>query len=231
MKPLDQNPKFQAISRTKPLGLALCALLLSTAAMAEEASLTYPTLVRDSSGVVVRNNYGECWGTGPNDTTRHPTTECGQAGPAPKPAPIAAAQPAPLPPPPPVAQPAPAPVAKAPDITLSADALFDFDKSVLKPEGKAAIERELKRTHFEGGGVGVRSIKVVGNTDSVGKAEYNQKLSERRAEAVKAYLVSKGVPADKIHTEGHGLRDPVASNKTKEGRAKNRRADIWFETK
>ncbi|MDE2623476.1 MAG: OmpA family protein [Betaproteobacteria bacterium] len=230
MKPLDQNLEFQAGSLTKPLGLALCALLLSTAAMANDSSaLTYPTIVRDSNGVVVRNNYGECWGTGPNDTTHRPTTECGQAAPAPKPAPVAAAKPAPLPPPPPPAQ--PAPMAKAPDITLSADALFDFDKSVLKPKGKAAIDRELKRTHFEGGGVGVRSIKVVGNTDSVGKPAYNQKLSERRAEAVKAYLVSKGVPASKIHTEGHGMRDPVASNKTKEGRAKNRRADIWFETK
>ncbi len=218
MKPLKtRHPVLQT-------SLALSFLALSAVALADPG---YPALVHSTDGQVVRDNYGECWGTGTNDMTMHPTTECGQAAPvapkaAPAPAPVAAAAPM---------APAPAPVAKAPDITLSADALFDFNKSVLKPEGKTAIDNELKRTKFEGGGVGVRSIKVVGNTDSIGSAAYNQKLSERRANAVKDYLVSKGVPADKIQTEGHGLRDPVASNKTKEGRAKNRRADIWFETK
>ena len=223
MKPLEPNKNQKQSTLALSLGLAISSLALSSAVMAAE--MTYPAIVHSSNGTVVHNNFGECWGTGSNDVSTQPTTECGQAAPK-------AAEPAPMmPPPAPIAkaEPAPAPAAKAPDITLSADALFDFDKSVLKPEGKTAIDHELKRTNFEGGAVGIARIKVVGNTDSIGTKAYNQKLSERRADAVKAYLVSKGVPASKIHTEGHGELDPVASNKTKEGRAKNRRADIWFD--
>lgn len=223
MKPLEHDKNYKPTALIQSLVLMIFAMAFSSAATALEDS--YPAIVHSvGSGTVVHNNYGECWGTGANDVSSQPTTECGQE------APVVARTVAPMPPPPapaPAPTPKPAPVA-APDITLSADALFDFDKSVLKPEGKTAIDNELKRTKFEGGGIGVSSIKVVGNTDSIGTAEYNQGLSERRADAVKAYLVSKGVPANKIHTEGHGLRDPVASNKTKEGRAKNRRADVWF---
>ncbi len=221
MKPLEPNKNQKQTTAALSLGLAVSALAFSSAVLA--ADMTYPAIVHSGNGTVVYNNYGECWGTGTNDVATQPTTECGQAAPA-------VAQPAP-PPPAPVAmaKPAPAPVARVPDITLSADALFAFDKSVLKPEGKTAIDRELKRTKFEGGAIGIATVKVVGNTDSIGTDAYNQKLSERRANAVKDYLVSKGVPATKIHTEGHGERDPVASNKTKEGRAKNRRADIWFD--
>ncbi|NDU92458.1 MAG: OmpA family protein [Ferrovum sp.] len=223
MKPFEPNKNQKQTTVALSLGLAISTLALSSAVLA--ADQTYPAIVHSGNGTVVYNNYGECWGTGSNDVATEPTTECGQAAPV-------VAKPAPPPPAPaPIAQaePAPAPVVRAPDITLSADALFDFDKSVLKPEGKAAIDSELKRTKFEGGAIGVASVKVVGNTDSIGTKAYNQKLSERRANAVKAYLVSKGVPAAKIHTEGHGELDPVASNKTKEGRAKNRRADIWFD--
>uniref|UniRef100_UPI002FE40654 OmpA family protein n=1 Tax=Tepidimonas sp. TaxID=2002775 RepID=UPI002FE40654 len=67
---------------------------------------------------------------------------------------------------------------------------------------------------------------AVGHTDSVGSDAYNDRLSLRRAEAVKAYLVSKGIPADKVRTEGRGKREPVADNATAEGRAKNRRVDV-----
>jgi len=69
-------------------------------------------------------------------------------------------------------------------------------------------------------------IVAVGHTDSVGTDAYNQKLSERRAAAVKAYLVSKGVAANRVYTEGKGEKSPVADNKTKEGRAKNRRVEV-----
>ena len=72
----------------------------------------------------------------------------------------------------------------------------------------------------------IKLIHVEGHTDRIGTQEYNQKLSERRADAVKAYLVSKGVEKNRVYTEGKGEKQPVADNKTKEGKAKNRRVEI-----
>ena len=76
--------------------------------------------------------------------------------------------------------------------------------------------------------IDVEIIIATGHTDSIGTDAYNQKLSERRATSVKEYMVSKGVSAAKITTLGKGETQPVATNKTKEGRAKNRRVDIEF---
>ena len=67
---------------------------------------------------------------------------------------------------------------------------------------------------------------AIGHTDSIGADAYNQKLSVRRAESVKSYLVSKGVEPNRIYTEGKGEKQPVASNKTADGRQKNRRVEI-----
>ena len=75
-------------------------------------------------------------------------------------------------------------------------------------------------------GMNLEVIIAVGYTDNIGTFEYNQKLSERRANAVKEYLVSKGVEKNRIYTEGKSYKDPIASNKTAEGRAKNRRVEI-----
>jgi OOP family OmpA-OmpF porin len=69
-------------------------------------------------------------------------------------------------------------------------------------------------------------IIAVGHTDSIGTDAYNQKLSLRRAEAVKAYLISKGIDAKRVYTEGKGEKQPVTSNKTSAGRAKNRRVEV-----
>ena len=124
---------------------------------------------------------------------------------------------APKPPPPP-----PAPVVVSEKITYNADALFDFDKSVLKPEGKAKLDDLVEKV----GHVTLEVIIAVGHTDSVGSDAYNQKLSVRRAEAVKAYLVGKGIEKNRVYTEGKGEKQPVADNKTAEGRAKNRRVEI-----
>ena len=74
--------------------------------------------------------------------------------------------------------------------------------------------------------INLEVIIAVGHTDSVGSDAYNQKLSLRRSQAVKAYLVSKGIDKTRIYTEGKGEKQPVADNKTKEGRAKNRRVEI-----
>ncbi|QWD90308.1 outer membrane protein OmpA [Polynucleobacter sp. MWH-Braz-FAM2G] len=121
-----------------------------------------------------------------------------------------------------------APAAAAPagvsqsKITLQADTLYDFDKATLKPEGKATLDKiaaDLSKIKLE-------VIIAVGNTDSIGTDAYNMALGQRRAQSVKAYLVSKGVDGSRIYTESKGKSNPVASNATAEGRAKNRRTDI-----
>ena len=138
------------------------------------------------------------------------------------------------PPPPPAVAPAPppavrpAPPAPAPQppaatkVTYAADAFFDFDKSVLKPEGKAKLDDLVGKVK----GINLEVIIAVGHTDSIGTDAYNQRLSVRRAESVKAYLVSKGIEKNRVYTEGKGEKQPVADNKTSEGRAKNRRVEI-----
>ena len=107
-------------------------------------------------------------------------------------------------------------------ITLQADTLYDFNKSDLKPEGKATLDKiaaDLSKIKLE-------VIIAVGNTDSIGTDAYNMALGQRRAQSVKTYLVSKGIDASRIYTESKGKSNPVASNATEEGRAKNRRTDI-----
>jgi OOP family OmpA-OmpF porin len=106
--------------------------------------------------------------------------------------------------------------------TYSTDTLFDFDKSVIKPSGKEALDGMLHKID----GITLEVVIVVGHTDSVGTDAYNMKLGQRRANAVKAYLVSKGIPAHRIYTESKGEKQPVADNKTSAGRAKNRRVEV-----
>ena len=132
-------------------------------------------------------------------------------------APVVAATPPPAPP-----APAPAPVPVSEKVTFAAEALFDFDKSAVKPEGAAALDELLGKQQ----GMNTEVMVTVGHTDSVGSDAYNQKLSLRRAEAVKAYIVSKGIDASRVYTEGKGESQPVADNKTAEGRAKNRRVTV-----
>ena len=153
--------------------------------------------------------------------------------PAPKPAPVPAPQPAPAPqvkpappPPPPAEKPAPKPEAKpkpiAEKVTFAADVLFDFDKSVIKPEGRSKLDDLAAKVK----GINLEVVIAIGHADSIGSDEYNQRLSVRRAESVKAYMVSKGVEQNRVYTEGKGEKQPVASNRTADGRAKNRRTEI-----
>lgn len=203
------------------------AMLFATAALATAAGAQ----VKAANGGNVIDNWqngtGEhVWKNGTNelcwrDANWTPATAAADCDGALKPVAAAvapAATPAPATPAP---APAPAP-AVASKVTFSADAFFDFDKSVLKPEGKAKLDDVASKVKD----INLEVVIAVGHTDSIGSDAYNQKLSVRRAEAVKAYLVSKGIAKDRVYTEGKGEKQPVADNKTKEGRAKNRRVEI-----
>jgi len=148
---------------------------------------------------------------------------------APKPAPAPEPKPAPAPAPAPAPRPvqeikpeAPKPKPVAEKVTFAADVLFDFDKSVVKPEGKSKLDDLSNKVR----GINLEVVIAIGHADSIGSDAYNQKLSVRRAESVKAYLVSKGIEPNRVYTEGKGEKQPVADNKTREGRAKNRRVEI-----
>lgn len=164
-------------------------------------------------GPVWKNSTGLCW----KQTTWTPAMAIEECDPD------LVNKPTITPPPPPVrSQPAPRPKPVANKITLAADVLFDFDKSVLKPAGKSKLDDLANSIR----GINLEVVIAIGHTDSIGSDAYNQKLSVRRAESVKSYLVSKGVEPNRIYTEGKGEKQPVASNKTKDGRAKNRRVEI-----
>ena len=107
-------------------------------------------------------------------------------------------------------------------VTYAADAFFDIDKAVVKPEARAKLDDLVGKVK----NISLEVVIAVGHTDAVGADAYNQRLSVRRAEAVKAYLISKGIEKNRIYTEGKGEKSPVADNKTAEGRAKNRRVEI-----
>ena len=180
------------------------AAFVATAALATAAVAQNVDNWRNASGDVWKNSTGLCW----RDANWTPATAAADCDGAVVAAPKAAA-------------PA-APVAAASKVTYAADAFFDFDKSVLKPAGKAKLDDLVSKVK----GINLEVIIAVGHTDSIGTDAYNQKLSVRRAESVKAYLVSKGIEKNRIYTEGKGEKQPVADNKTKEGRAKNRRVEI-----
>ncbi len=183
---------------------------------------------------VVKDPYGLCWRTG-YWSTADATEECDPAL-VPKkevPAPVPAPAPAPTPAPAPVVTPAPAPAPvpapvpvpaapKSEKVSFAADAFFDTAKAVLKPEGKTKLDDLVGKLK----GVNLEVIIAVGHTDSQGGEAYNQKLSVKRAEAVKTYLVEKGIEPNRVYTEGKGKTQPVADNKTAEGRSKNRRVEI-----
>jgi OOP family OmpA-OmpF porin len=193
-----------------------------------QAKTPYSAYVQDARGVIARDPFGLCWRTGywtPADAVpgcdlpicvEPEKLENGKCV-APPPPPVVVA-----PTPTPVAPPVVAPIVTSEKVSFAADAFFDFDKAVLKPEGKAKLDDLSSKLQ----GINLEVIIAVGHTDSVGTDAYNQKLSIRRAEAVKAYLQSKGVEANRIYTEGKGEKQPVADNKTATGRAQNRRVEI-----
>ena len=201
-KRINMNKLLKVIFAASAVVAASASAQTMTEYMAKKPYSGYLQTQRD---VIVRSGTGLCWHTGywtPADAVP------GCDGPLTQPAPAA-----------PVAV---APVPTAEKVTYAADTFFDFDKSIVKPEGKAKLDELINALS----GLDTEVIVAVGHTDWIGTDAYNQKLSVRRANAVKAYLVSKGVPAEKIFTEGKGKRQPIADNRTNKGRAKNRRVEV-----
>ncbi len=189
---------------------------------------------RASDGTVWKNGTNElCW----RDSGWTPATADAKCDGAIKPPPPPPPAPPVAPPPPPPAPVAPKPAVVAPvvpvapapppapvqeKVTFAADALFDFAKSNLKASEEAKLADLVDKTK----GVNLEVIIAVGHTDIVGSAAANQKLSIARAEAVKGFLVGKGIERNRVYTEGKGFSQPVADNKTAAGRAKNRRVEV-----
>ena len=142
---------------------------------------------------------------------------------APEPAPLAAPEPAPVVAP----EPAPAPLAVAP-VAAPAETLvlegvnFDFDKAVIRPEDYPRLDENVEALKKWGDG----DVEVAGHTCNIGTDAYNLGLSQRRANAVREYLISKGIPAERLTAKGYGESRPAVSNDTIEGRAQNRRVEL-----
>jgi len=192
----------------QPLSLAIsCALLLGAAAGPASAQInrSEPGYLTDQRGVVARSGFDLCWRAG-SDPTPEQRQQC---EPQPAPTPVAVAEPqraapvvmAAVTPPPP----APAPARVTQRVTLDADALFDFDKATLRPSGRAALDQFLASIKT----IAPETISATGHADRFGSDAYNQRLSERRVQTVKAYLVSQNMDANRIHVEGKGETQPV----------------------
>jgi OmpA-OmpF porin, OOP family len=194
--------------------LVVAAFAASAAVTAGAQEPAHPGYLVDGSGKVVMSGTGECWhvsswtpamGVEPCDPSAKPVAAyvapVSEAYvPAPAPAPVAAA-PAPVEP---VAVVAPPPQA----ISFTGDALFAFDKSELKPEGKAMLDDLISQLK----GVTFDRINVTGHSDRIGSEQYNQQLSERRATTVKDYLVGKDVASGRIEAQGKGSSQPTVAS-------------------
>lgn len=188
----------------KPSKIAL-ALAFAAATAAGSASAQVVDNWRGNFGDVWKNGSNElCWR---NNFWTPATGIAGCDG-----VPVAANTPAPAPVVAPTAQ----------KVVLNADTFFDFDKATIKPEGRQILDQVAAQSAQ----LNLETLIATGHTDSTGPEAYNLKLSQRRANAVKDYLVGKGVPGDRIYVEGKGEANPIASNATREGRAQNRRVEI-----
>jgi OOP family OmpA-OmpF porin len=185
------------------------ALLIPALAIAQSQSKNQGYLVDQIYNVVTSATTAICVRTSDWTPARAAAAEaCKQC--TPDLCPAVAAAPPPSPPPAPAPKPAPPKKETPPPpppqtISLPADVLFDFNKSTLKPEGKAKLDEMLRSI----GSARLDDIRVIGHTDRLGSTTYNQKLSEHRANAVKSYLISKGIAAERIRAEGRGKTQPV----------------------
>jgi OOP family OmpA-OmpF porin len=190
--------------------VAMALAIISGTANATDAARdsAYAT---DSRGNVPMSAYGLCWHSGfgpaPISTAEcdpnfrpavQPVAQLVEPAPAPIPVTVAAVPVAPT-----AAPPAPMPVAQK--VTIEADTLFDFDKAVLRPAGRAALDAFVAKMK----GIDPEVIMALGHADRLGSDKYNQRLSEERVGAVKDYLISLGIAPNRMHTEGKGEAQPV----------------------
>lgn len=191
-------------------------------------SSTNTPYVLDSQRMIVRNSTGECWRTG------YWTVELAQSTPvvgsdfpagcicdkALMPKPVCEPPPVVVPPPAPAAMvPPPPPVPTSQKVTIPADALFQFDKSTLSASGKTTLTEfsdKVKTLNLE-------AVVAVGHTDRIGSEAYNQKLSERRAQTVKDFLIGQGIAADRVYIEGRGKSQPVTTDCSGKDSPKNKK--------
>jgi OOP family OmpA-OmpF porin len=187
-------------TRTLIFAAVVAALLPGTAIAQDSKNQGY---IVDTYGnsIVPSPGTGLCWHSSDWTAARsvEPCDPSGRRAEAPAPKVVASA------PPPPPQKAAPAPKRAPQSVTFSADTLFAFDKSVLKPEGRTTLDDFARQL----GGAQYEVVFVTGHTDRFGSNEYNQKLSERRANAVKDYLAGKDVPANRMNASGKGETQPV----------------------
>lgn len=191
--------KQMALAVSCALGLALVSGVATA-----QTTVSKQGYVVDQRGEVARSGTGLCWRTGywtpalaieecDPDLVKKPPLAAAPAPPAAAPTPVAAVAPAP----------APKPAAQR--VQLNADTLFDFDKAVLRPAGREALDDFVSKSKD----INTEVITAVGHADRFGSDSYNQKLSEQRAAAVKTYLLGKGIEANRIQTAGKGETQPV----------------------
>lgn len=203
----------------------ITSLLLG--AMAMDANAEIHGYWQDQNGDYIRSGTGECVRTGnwtpelanadcdpdlvPRQVSTAPPAEASDSQPAPA-EPAAAVEPGPA------APQAAAPVEKT---IVTAETLFDTDRADIKPSGKATLDELIAQLHDENS-----VIIPIGYASSPGTEQHNMELSQRRAEAVKNYLVSQGIDSERIYVASKGEQDPVADNSTAQGRALNQRVEI-----
>ena len=164
--------------------------------------------VGSGAGVVATNPFGLCWHMGSDWTPDKAAAPCdGVPRAAIAPVPVVKAEPTPAPAPLAAAAPAPEPVVIE-KISLSTDVLFGFNKSELTPAGQQKLDDLAKQAQ----GANVERVVLTGHADRIGSDEYNQELSEQRAQAVADYLKQKGVDSSRLQVAGKGESEPVTGD-------------------
>ena len=207
--------------RTTPLLFStLAAVLMSAGAVtayAAEGDFYDPSNAASPTGKTIGHELYRTIGCTSRDLLGKPCPVPAQIAAAPEPVAVAPAAPAPA-----YVAPAPTPAPTPPQKLVLEGVNFDFDKATLRQEDIAIIDRDVTSLDKWGN----VNIEVAGHTDSRGSDAYNMNLSQQRAEAVRNYLVSKGIAADRLSAKGYGESQPVAGNVTDEDRFKNRRVEL-----